>query len=103
MPLHLKFLSETLRDICERSAVAEESLGTAAARRLRARLADIRAASDIRHVVVGLPSIGSRGRITFHLSPTHHLVVAPAAPIPRDQDKQIDWAAVDTLEIIEIS
>ncbi len=103
MPLLLRFASADLRDICERRAAAEHLLGKAAARKLRARLSDIRAASDIRQVVLGRPSISARGRIAFSLSATQRLIVGPAVtPIPRQLDKHIDWARVDIIEVVEI-
>lgn len=104
MPLHLRFASAKLRDICERRETADRLLGTSASRRLRSRLADIRAASDIRHVKVGRPKVQRNGRIAFHLSESHQLVVAPAGkPLPRHETKDIDWAAIDTFEIVEIT
>jgi hypothetical protein len=103
MPLDLRFASPELRAICERRTAAERLLGEAAARKLRSRLSDIRAASDIREVVLGRPSCSQRGRVTFLLSTTHCLVVASAAmTIPRQSNKQIDWAKVNIFEVVEI-
>ena len=103
MPLDLRFASAELRAICQRRTSAEHLLGEAAARKLRARLSDIRAASDIRQVVLGRPSFSQRGRVAFLLSTTHRLVVASAVtPIPRQSDKQVDWAQVNILEVVEI-
>lgn len=103
MPLDLRFASPELRAICERTTAAELLLGDLAARKLRARLSDIRAASDIRQITLGRPSISARGRVTFHLHSTHHLVVAAAVtPIPRLSNRQIDWAQVAVLEVVEI-
>ena len=104
MPLDLRFGSPDLRAICERATAAERLLGEAAARGLRARLSDIRAASDIRQVVLGRPSFSARGRVAFHLSATHRLVLAAAVtPIPRLPNKQVDWTQVTVLEVVEIS
>jgi hypothetical protein len=103
MPLDLRFGSPELRAICERTAAAERLLGDVAARSLRARLSDIRAASDVRQVVLGRPSFSHPGRVAFHLSTTHRLVLAAAVtPMPRLPNKQIDWAKVTVLEVIEI-
>ena len=104
MPLYLRFASAKLRDICERRETADRLLGASASRRLRSRLADIRAAADIRHVRVGRPKIHRNGRIAFHLSESHQMVLAPAAkPVPRNGAKEIDWSAIDTFEIVEIN
>ncbi len=104
MPLDLRFASADLRAVCERRTAAEHLLGKVAARKLRARLSDIRAASDIRQVVLGRPSFSPRGRVAFLLSTTHRLVVAAAVtPIPRQSDKLVDWAQVDIFEVVEIS
>lgn len=103
MPLDLRFASPELRVVCERRTAAERLLGDAAARKLRSRLSDIRAASDIREVDLGRPSYSRRGRVIFMLSATHRLVVASAVtPIPRQSDKQVDWAQVNILEVVEI-
>lgn len=104
MPLDLRFASPELRAICERTTAAERLLGEVAARGLRARLSDIRAASDIRQVVLGRPSFSPRGRVAFNLSTTHRLVLAPTVtPMPRLPNKQVDWAQVTVLEVVEIS
>ena len=103
MPLDLRFASAELRAVCERRTAAEHLLGAAAACKLRARLSDIQAASDIRQAVLGRPSFSQRGRVTFLLSTTHRLVVASAVtPIPRQSDKRVDWAQVNILEVVEI-
>jgi hypothetical protein len=103
MPLELRFASPELRAACERRTAAEHLLGQATARKLRSRLSDIRAASDIRDVVLGRPSYSQRGRVTFLLSTSHRLVVASAVtPIPRQQNKQVDWAQVNIFEVVEI-
>jgi hypothetical protein len=103
MSLDLRFASADLRAVCERRTAAERLLGEAAARKLRARLSDIRAASDIRQVVLGRPSFSQRGRVAFLLSTTHRLVVASAVtPIPRQSNKHIDWAQVNIFEVVEI-
>ena len=103
MPLDLRFPSPELRALCESRSAAELLLGEAAARKLRARLSDIRAASDIREVVFGRPTFTTRGRVAFVLSNTHRLVVASAvAPIPRQSNKQIDWAQANIFDVVEI-
>ena len=103
MPLDLRFASAELRAVCERRTAAERLLGDTGARKLHARLSDIRAASDIRQVVLGRPSFSQRGRVAFLLSGAHRLVVASAVtPLPRQSDKQIDWAQVKILEVVEI-
>ncbi len=107
MPLDLRFASAELRALCECRTAAEQLLGEAAARKLRARLSDILAASDIRQVVLGHPSLSQRGRVAFLLSttrPTRRLVVAVAvSPIPRQSNKQVDWAQISAFEVVEIS
>lgn len=103
MPLELRFASPELRATCERRTAAERLLGGAGARKLRSRLSDIRAASDIRDVDLGRPSYSQDGRVTFLLGGTHRLVLASAVtPIPCQSNKQIDWAQVNIFEVIEI-
>jgi hypothetical protein len=48
-------------------------------------------------------SLGAPRSHAFHLSTTHRLVLAAAVtPMPRLPNKQIDWAKVTVLEVIEI-
>jgi hypothetical protein len=104
MPLYVRFASAELREICERIEVAQPRLGPAAARRLRARLSDLRAATVITEIKVGRPKINRQGRVVFHLSDEHRIVLVPAVkPFPRDTRKEIDWSAIDLFEIVEIS
>jgi len=103
MPLHLSFATSELREICESAKTAADLLGELAARLLRARLSDIRAASDIREVLVGRPKLGAHGRVVFSLTDPHQLIlVAAVKPIPRDSRKHIDWSAIDAFQVLEI-
>ena len=103
MPIELRFASPELRAICECADTAKSLLGDVAAQKLRTRLSDVRAASNIRQVVLGRPEYSRRGRVTVCLSDTHRLVLAPAdTRIPRQSDKLVDWARVNILEVVEI-
>jgi hypothetical protein len=103
MPLQITFLDDSLRELCECGVVAERALGTQAARRLRSRLADIRAARKISEVVTGRRPKPSAGRISFLLSQSHELVLEPVMKkIPTAQKAETDFDGADSFRVIEV-
>jgi proteic killer suppression protein len=103
MPIQLLFLDGAIRDLCERRQLAERLLGSRAARRLRARLADICAARKISEVVAGAPKLNGRGQIVFALHPPHRLILEPAMnPIPTKKNGEPDWDAIEAFRVLRI-
>jgi hypothetical protein len=101
MPIELSFRDKSVREICECSSVAERVLGSQAARRLRARLSDIRAAQKISEVVAGSAKVAPRGHITFVLQRPHKLVLEPAMKT-KNKSGEIDWDAIDSFCVIQV-
>src|SRR5947207_10307028 len=94
MLLQLSFANPGLQEVCECRAAAEKALGKQAARRLRARLADLCAAEKISEVVAGSPKPTGRGTIVIELHPPHQLVLEPTMnPLPKRTDGKTDWDA----------
>ena len=103
MPLHLSFLSQPIRDLCERRAAAEYALGRQAARHLRARLSDICAAEKISDVVAGRPKT-MQTQVVISLFPPHKMVLEPAmTELPTKNDGATDWDAIDHFRVIEVN
>lgn len=105
--MEIDFKDRTLKDLCEQAKLSERKLGTKMARKLRARLADLMAASSVTELPrAGRPHPlkGDRaGKFALDLVHQHRLVFKPAHnPVPRLQDSGIDWSRVTRVYIIWI-
>lgn len=102
--MEILFKDKRLRELCEKQAVATKKLGDIGARKLRARLSEISAASRVSDLIAGNPHPlkGDRaGQFTLDLAGGWRLVFKPANdPVPRRDDASIDWSAV-TIVCIE--
>lgn len=102
--MEIRFKDKDLRELCEKKAVATKKLGDVGARKLRSRLADLRAASRVTELVAGRPHPlkGERlGQFALDLYGGARLVFEPANdPVPRRDDASIEWSAV-TIVCIE--
>lgn len=105
--MEIDFKDKRLKDLCEQAKLAERKLGSKMARKLRARLADLMAASS----VVELPRAGRPHPLTgirageFALDLVHpkRLVFVPAHdPVPMYRDGGTDWSRVIRVCIIWI-
>lgn len=96
--LEIRFKDKKLRELCEKRAVAEKKLGSACARKLRARLDDLDAAERVSELTSGNPHPlkGDRqGQFALDLHGGWRLVFAPANdPVPARDDRSIDWSLV---------
>jgi toxin HigB-1 len=100
------FKDKNLQRLCDQQAYAQKKLGQACARKLRARLADLSAASSVQELLAGRPHPlkGDRaGQFALDLDGGKRLVFEPANdPIPRKQDGSIAWAIVTHICIVFI-
>lgn len=102
----IAFASRDLEELClsERRAVRE--LGKACARKLFARLADLKAASHVGELVAGYPHPlkGDRaGQFSIRLDGGKRLVFSPAnEPVPLTDDGSVDWRRVTSVRIVFI-
>jgi hypothetical protein len=105
--LVLAFATLSLRALCEDAAQADAELGLAVAQALRRRVADLRAATSPRDLIVGKPFIGHDGDHEFMslgVSGDFRVrFVANHTKTPRTTDNQVDWAKVSRIRIVEIS
>jgi proteic killer suppression protein len=95
------FKSEELQRLCSEEKRGVKRLGDSCARRLRSRLADLRAARRLGDVVAGRPHplTGDRaGQFAVALSDGRRLVLEPAGPvIPKTPEGAIDWRNVEAV------
>lgn len=104
--MEINFNDKKLRELCEKQNAAVRKLGDACARKLRARLADLKAASCVSELVAGRPHPlkGNRlGQFSVDLEGGRRLLFKPDYPeIPRCDDGGIDWARVIRVRIVLI-
>lgn len=97
--MEISFKDKKLRELCEKQAVAVKKLGAIGARKLRARLSDLRAVTCVTELIAGNPHPlkGERlGQFALDLDGGWRLVFAPTnEPVPRRDDASIDWSAVN--------
>ena len=104
--MDVTFASKEPEKLCNRSNYAIRKLGDIAARKLQSRLADIAAAHDVTELIAGSPHPlkGDReGDFSLRLHGALRLVFRPEHnPIPRLEDRGIDWQNVTAVLIVEI-
>lgn len=103
----IAFDSQELRELCEQAERADEMLGKRVASRLRRRLADIEAASELPSMVVGNPRVVTHSaveRMVVDLVDGFELVfVANHPKNPRNSAGRVDWAKVSRIRIVGLS
>ena len=101
--MEIHFKDKKLRELCEKQAAAEKKLGAASARKLRARLDDLEAATNVKDLVAGNPhplKNNRHGPFALDLSGGWRLVFAPRHdPLPKKADMSIDWSQVTVISI----
>jgi proteic killer suppression protein len=102
----LAFSTKALRSLCECQAKAERQLGFKVAKKLRERLADIRAASNVTDLVAGRPCEIEGGRLAnyaINLADGYRMVLcANHNGIPLAESRRIDWSKVSRVRIHRI-
>lgn len=101
--MEIRFRDKKIRELCEKRTVAEKKLGADCARKLRARLDDLDAATRVTDLIAGRPHPlkgAWAGQFAVDLAGGWRLVFAPAHdPRPRRDDGSIDWSAVTIIRI----
>jgi proteic killer suppression protein len=104
--LELAFSKKSLREICESQLRAEQTLGIAVARLLRARLADLREADTVDDLVAGPPKkLDSTppGRIAIPLGDGMFICFCSNhAATPLKKSGEVNWVRVNRIKIVEI-
>jgi proteic killer suppression protein len=100
------FSTKAIRSLCECQAKAERELGLKAAKKLRERLADIRAASNVTDLVAGHPREIDGGRLpnyAINLADGYRMLLcANHNEIPLTKTAQVDWSKVSRVRIHKI-
>lgn len=104
--MEIDFKDKKIRELCEKQDMAERKLGSACARKLRSRLADLLAVEIVSDLMAGHPHplTGNRaGQFGVNLEGGKRLVFEPSDQIvPRDEDGSIAWSRVTKVCIVYI-
>lgn len=104
--MEIGFKDKKLKALCEQSSLAQKKLGAQMAKKLRSRLADLKAASVVADLCAGRPHPleGDReGEFGLDLVHPQRLVfIADNDPIPKREDGSINWSQVTQVCIIAI-
>lgn len=104
--MDIDFRDKKIRQLCEQQTTASRKLGTACARKLRSRLADLQAAERVTDLLAGRPHPlqGVRdGQFALDLEGGRRLVFEPDhQPVPSRDDGSIDWFRITRIRITYI-
>jgi len=104
--MQIAFSSKALRDTCADETKCAKQFGVEAARLLRRRLADLRAAESIDELPVGNVQQCSdpRGAISIELCDGYRIILqANHAKNPIHSNGDIDWSAVDRIKLFSVT
>lgn len=104
--MELAFESKSLRTICENEAHAKRKLGPTVAEVLKHRLADLRAATSVKDLVVGRPRVSDSAdhqHMVIDLCDDHRMVFcANHLSNPVAESGKLDWLKVSRIKILRI-
>ena len=104
--MEIVFASREIKKICEDPSFANRKLGSASAKKLQTRLADLMAAARLGDIPAGNPHPlrGDReGQFALRLSGGDRLVFdAQDDPVPTTIDESIDWKNVTSIRVVFI-
>ena len=104
--MDILFKTDALRRLCSNEREAKKQLGADSAKKLRTRLADLRAAARVGDLRAGRPHplSGDRlGQFALDLQSGKRLVFESAnEPTPTTQDGVTDWQRVTIVRIVFI-
>lgn len=102
--MDILFGSKELRALCVEEKVAQKRLGTVLARKLKARLADLKAATRVKDLVAGRPhplGYGRSGQFAVDLDNMWRLTFEAADdPLPLTEEGKLDWPRVTCIRIV---
>jgi hypothetical protein len=104
--LEISFHTEGLREVCIDGALADQTLGLAAAEALRNRLVDIRAADNVYDLLAGQPAVDMDDGVECYrvnLVDGARIIFVPNHNTPRiDPQGAVEWARVRRVRIVAI-
>jgi proteic killer suppression protein len=103
--LKIVFTDKKLQEACQNFRIMQKKFGKLAPK-LRTRLADLDAASNVLELVAGRPhalSHDRKGQYAVDLDNMIRLIFEAANdPVPRCLDGSVDWKKVTMIRIVEI-
>jgi hypothetical protein len=100
--LELAFANKALRQLCESSVKANRKLGVDIANELRRRVADLRAATSVRDLLIGAPR-EAEDQIALDVGPCFQITFcANHNTVPTLESGAIDWSKVSRVKILAI-
>jgi len=101
--LELAFADESLREFCSKKLAAETEYGAAVAKRLRSRIADLRAAENVAELVAGNARVHDHDSYIVDIYKDWRLIFkANHSVSPLSTNKQIDWTRVTRIQVTQI-
>jgi hypothetical protein len=104
--LQLAFESKQLRTICEDEVQAKVELGETVAKTLKHRLADLRAATSIKDLLVGnprsLPQPEGSNMVVDLCAGWHLVIAANHVSNPTTLENNLDWSRVTRIKILRL-
>jgi len=104
--MKFEFANNHLEKLCEKENYAVKKIGKACTQKLFARMADIRAATKVKELIVGDPHplTGKRkGQFSVAIGEGNCIIFIPTNnPTPLIGKDKIDWPLVTKIKIIEI-
>lgn len=104
--MEIAFQTKSLRDLCERGDRISKQFGDRVGEAIKARLADLRAASTISDVVAGNPrvlTIDGKPVMSLDVHESCSLVFCPNhLRVPLLPDASVNWSAVSRIKILKI-
>lgn len=104
--MNIYYKISKLKKLCLVSKKSEKKLGPQSAKKLRSRLADIDAASNVSELIAGRPHpyTGDKtGLFSLDLHDGNRLIFEPKEePQPLKDDGSIDWTMVESINIVFI-
>lgn len=101
--MHLSFGDKQIRQICEDQNVAIETYGSAAAQALQNRLADLWAATTLRDMIVGKPTLLHDSTYQVNLNKEYSLVFSAInRRITYESEGSEEYRYVSRIKILRI-
>lgn len=104
--MDIDYKTAKLKELCLVTKEADKKLGLNSGKKLRSRLADIEAASNVSELIAGRPHpyTGDKtGLFSLDLHGGHRLLFESLKkPPPTKDDGGIDWSKVDSINIVFI-
>jgi len=106
--LQISFAKRKLQKTCEELRSLQKEHGDGCAKKIAARLADLRAAGsleDFRHLPGGCHELDGdrKGQLALKLPDGKRLIIAASEnPAPTKDDGGLDWSSVEAIDVVEI-